>query len=114
MKLNFILKLLLLFLFSVSISANENEEITGKIEELVNQNNIPGLNFSIIYNDGHQENFSHGFADTSSKTSLTQEHMLLTGSIGKTFAVALLMQLVDDGRLICTQNSLIIFPTLNG
>lgn len=110
MKLKFILKLLLMFLFSVSILANDNEKITGKIEELVNRNNIPGLNFSIIHNDGHQENFSHGYADTSNKTLLTPEHTLFTGSIGKTFAVALLMQLVDAGEVDLNNKFIHYFP----
>ena len=38
------------------------ENITKAIDQLVKENNIPGINLSIIFKDGKQENYSSGYA----------------------------------------------------
>jgi D-alanyl-D-alanine carboxypeptidase len=80
------------------------------MESLVAENQIPGLNFSIIYPDGKQEDYSVGFADTLSKQKLTPGHTLFSGSIGKTYLVTLLMQLVEEGRVELSDPFVKYFP----
>ncbi len=71
--------------------------IQEAIDSLVAKNDLPGLNLSIITNNGVQEDYSSGYADVESQTDLNDDHVLFSGSIGKTYAVAVLMQLVDEG-----------------
>ena len=93
---------LILFITAFCLSKNsfaQDAKVQKVLDELVTSNDIPGLNFSIIMPDGKQFDFSSGLENTSTKTPLTQSHLLLSGSIGKTYAVALLMKLVDEGKV---------------
>lgn len=76
-----------------------NSEIERIANELVAENNIPGLNLSIVYKDGKQQNYSFGYADIQNKNELNSEHVMFSGSIGKTYAVAIIMQLAEAGDI---------------
>lgn len=81
------------------VTTNTNQVITDKINDLIQQNDLPGLNFSIVYENGQTENYSAGFSDIDQQIPLSTDHVFFSGSIGKTYAVALLMQLVDAGKV---------------
>jgi D-alanyl-D-alanine carboxypeptidase len=101
----------ILCLFFVSCT-NEKNVVQEKMDILVIQNQIPGLNFSIIDDHGIQKNYSSGYADTIKGIILTQNHVLFSGSIGKTYAVTLLMQLADEGKVDLKKNFLHYFPEI--
>ena len=108
------LKILTIFtisiIFSLHVFSQENERNQAVLAKLVAQNNIPSLNFSIIYENGEQFNYSSGFADTLNKVALNPKHVLFSGSVGKTYAVAVLMQLVDEGKVDLSKPILDYFP----
>lgn len=87
-----------------------NPQITQTLNELVEENKLPGLNFSVIYASGRQENYSSGQADITGQLPLTPDHVLFSGSIGKTYAVAVLMQLVDEGQVNLKDRFIAWFP----
>ena len=93
----------------VAFSAND-DSIQKTLDQLVKDNGIPGLNFSIIYEDGEQFNYSSGYADTLNKTELNSNHVMFSGSIGKTYAVAIIMQLVEEGRIDLKSKFINYFP----
>ena len=97
-------------LIQLETYAANNSRNQNILDELVIQNHIPGLNFSIIYDNGDQYDYSSGFADTTNKVKLTPEHVLFSGSVGKTYAVAVLMQLVDEGKVDLTKPIMDYFP----
>lgn len=86
-------------MLNIQMYATNNLRNQIILDELVKMNHIPGLNFSIICENGNQYNYSSGYADTLNKVKLTPEHVLFSGSVGKTYAVAVLMQLVDEGKV---------------
>ena len=86
------------------------EAIENKLEELLMKNDLPGANFSIILPEGEQFDFSTGYADTEKKVILDTEHVLFSGSIGKTYAVAVLMQLVEEGKIDLNARFISYFP----
>ncbi|MDX2442715.1 MAG: serine hydrolase domain-containing protein [Bacteroidales bacterium] len=91
-------------LISCNLTQSQNElahrpETQALIDSLVVANDIPGLNFSILLPDGTQENYSSGYSDVESEIMLDPADVLFSGSIGKTYAVAILMQLVDEGMV---------------
>lgn len=90
-----------------------NKTVQAKIEQLVQEYELPGLNFSIIYANGQQENYSSGFSDVEKKIPLTTDHLFFSGSIGKTYAVALLMQLVDSGQVDLNKKLKSYFPDVD-
>ena len=90
-----------------------NEAVQNKMEQLVLTHELPGFNFSIIYANGQQENYSSGFSDVENQIPLTTNHLFFSGSIGKTYAVALLMQLVDEGKVDLKKPLKSYFPAIN-
>lgn len=90
-----------------------NKTVHAKIEQLVQEYKLPGLNFSVIYPNGQQENYSSGFSDVEKQILLTTDHLFFSGSIGKTYAVALLMQLVDEEKIDLHKKLTFYFPDLN-
>lgn len=40
-----------------------NEAVQNKMEQLIEEHKLPSLNFSVIYANGKQENYSSGFSD---------------------------------------------------
>ena len=103
---------LLLIAFTLTLAAQQMESIQARMDELVKENGLPGLNFSIIYADGTQENYSAGLADKENDLKMTTNKVMFSGSIGKTFAVALLLQLVDEGKVDLDRKYVEYFPEL--
>ncbi len=84
--------------------------VSKTLEQLVMENKIPGISFSVIFSDGTLDYYSAGFADTVSKSRLNKDHVLFSGSIGKTYAVALIMQMADAGQLHLDDYFMDYFP----
>jgi D-alanyl-D-alanine carboxypeptidase len=60
---------------------------------------FPGATAAIILPDGTVEGFATGLADVEMGTSMTPEHRMLAGSVGKSFVAAVALALVQEGRL---------------
>lgn len=90
-----------------------NPDIIKVVDQLVEQNELPGLNFSLIDAEGNQENYSSGMADIEENRLLTPDHVLFSGSIGKTYAVAILLHLVDAGKVGLKDKFIAYFPELD-
>ena len=107
---------LILFTFLLQIillgACNDvkQDPIPEILQQLVKENEIPGLNFSIIYNDGTQKNYSSGLANLKTREKLNTDHVMFSGSVGKTYAVAVLMQLVEENRVDLKALFLDYFP----
>ena len=94
------------------LPSNIEKNITNTIDQVVKENNIPGLNLSILFKDGKQINCSSGYADLENKIKLTSNHVLFSGSIGKTYAAALLIQLIDEGKIKLQDRIIDYFPEI--
>ena len=108
-----LISVFLLFAFvlqSCNLKQQRNPELQGALDQLVTENSVPGINFSIIYADGSQENYSSGLADTDTQLKLNENHVMFSGSIGKTYAVAVLMQLVEEGKVDLDKTFISYFP----
>jgi len=106
--------ILILMLFASCIRDGRSQLIKESVEhrmaELVDQFELPGMNFSIIYPEGDQLDCSAGFADTDKKILLDPEHVMFSGSIGKTYAVAVLMQLAEEEKIDLDARYISYFP----
>ncbi len=103
-----IITLLLCILFSNAIISED--AVDKKMAELLEVNNTPGMNFSIIYPNGDQKNYSAGYADIEKKEKMTPEHCMFSGSIGKTYVIAILAQLADEGKIDLNKKYVEYFP----
>lgn len=88
------------------------ETVPQKMEYLIAEHDIPGLNFSIIYKNGTQKDFTVGYEDVENRIPLSKDKLLLSGSIGKTYAVAILMDMVDFGKISLDDKIKDYFPEL--
>lgn len=109
--------LIVIVVLLISVACNNaynkserREKITDKLNELVELNEIPGLNFSMIYKNGKQENYSAGYAYVNRKVHMIPEFVMFSGSIGKTYAVAVIMQLVDEKKIELDEKFISYFP----
>lgn len=98
----------------------DESKLTGKqkkviqtMEQLIRDNNIPGMNVSVIDANGKLENFSKGYADKDKKIKLNADHVLFTGSIGKTFAASVIFQLIDEGKIRLDDKIVNYFPDID-
>jgi D-alanyl-D-alanine carboxypeptidase len=85
-------------------------DLTPVLNQLVEENEIPGINFSMITADGSHYDFTAGYADTASHDPMTADHVMFSGSIGKTYCAAIILQLVDEGELSLTDTLRDYFP----
>lgn len=98
---------------NTSTSYIADEIVEKRLNQLIEENNIPGINFSIIYGDGMQKNYSAGYADMEAKHKLNPQHVIFSGSIGKTYAVAILMQLMEEGKFNLKDKLIDHFPEVD-
>jgi len=91
-------------------AAHARHPVEQKLTELRELANAPGINFSIILPTGLQTDYSEGYADLAGREKMTPDHSMFSGSIGKTYAVAVIAQLVDEGRIDLNRRFIEYFP----
>ncbi|MEO1654036.1 MAG: serine hydrolase domain-containing protein [Bacteroidota bacterium] len=62
--------------------------------------------------DGKIEDYAVGYADVEAKKANSPDYKLLSGSIGKTYAAAIIFQLLDEGKIKLEDKILDYFPDL--
>lgn len=105
-------------LITLSFGCNNSEKISSQrgdrfqfvLDSLVTANELPGANFSVILSDQTMHNFSSGFADLENQLQMTSDQVLFSGSIGKTYAVALLLQELEEGLFSLDDKLVSHFP----
>jgi D-alanyl-D-alanine carboxypeptidase len=90
----------------------KTDRVQSVLDSLLLVNQVPGLNYSIVSKDQSTEAYSSGYADVHQRILMTPEHVMFSGSVGKTYAVALLMQLLDEGRFNLEDRIIDFFPEL--
>ncbi|HEX8673815.1 MAG TPA: serine hydrolase domain-containing protein, partial [Longimicrobium sp.] len=69
------------------------------VDSLYGVSGYPGLSVGVAFVGGPAFGIAAGWSDTTRRVALTPAHLLLQGSVGKTYAAALALQLVREGRL---------------
>ena len=102
---------LLLLLGAGSISAGEPKPLTdqqfeqlrgkvqAKLDDLRANAEFPGVTVGFVLADGRSAGVSSGFADAAKKVPLKPDDRMLAGSIGKTYVAAVVLQLVEEGKI---------------
>lgn len=89
------------------------QKITNTLDSIIKINKIPGANLSIIYENGIQKNYSTGYSDIEKKELINENHIIFSGSIGKTYASAIIFQLVDKEVFSLDDKILDLLPNVN-
>lgn len=83
------------FAFSKEINAKLDQHM----QQLVNENKVPGINIGIWVKDELQWKGSFGLADKAMKEPMTLDHYVRIGSITKTFLGVAILQLADKRKI---------------
>lgn len=70
-----------------------------ELEKLQEARGFPGAVFAFAYADGRSGAVSAGLADPGEERALTPDDWMLSGSIGKTYVSAVVLQLVEEDKL---------------
>lgn len=85
-------------------SAPSNASIRGAglqalVESIARGARFPGVSVGVAFPDGSSIGVAGGWSDTSRRVTMAPTHLLLQGSVGKTYAAAVALQLAAEGRL---------------
>ena len=75
------------------------ESVKVKLDELRSSAAFPGVTVGFVLPDGASASVSSGLADIEKKTQMKPADRMLAGSIGKTFVAAVMLQLVQEGKV---------------
>lgn len=75
------------------------QAIQAKLDEWHAAGTFPGATFGAVLADGTTYGFAVGVSDRETKRPMRPDDRMPAGSTGKTFAAALALQLVKDGKL---------------
>ena len=82
-----------------TVPAALRSRLDAEIVEYMRQNNAPGLQFALTDLHGSEYIASYGMEDLQANKKLTPERLFQIGSISKSMAAVLALQLVDEGKL---------------
>jgi len=71
---------------------------------------VPGLSVAIVWDDGRAWAGSSGLANVRAKEPMTTGRAFAFASVSKTFTAAVVMQLVDEGRIRLDQPAVELLP----
>jgi len=96
--------LFILFLVSSSFSvfaqnAAFKQKIQARLDSLREAGKFPGLTVGIVFPDNTSVAFASGVADSAKHQPMTTDAMLMQGSVGKTYASAVTVQLLKEGKI---------------
>lgn len=74
------------------------ERLQEKLDQLHAQGNFPGATAGFAFADGSTLGIATGMSDKAGGRAMSPGHLLLQGSVGKTYAAAVALQLVHEGR----------------
>lgn len=75
------------------------QEIQSKLDEWHAAGKFPGATVGVVLADGSSFGFAVGVSDRETKRPMRPDDRMPAGSTGKTFAAALALQLVKEGKL---------------
>lgn len=75
------------------------KELQIKLDEWHKAGKFPGATFGVALADGESFGLAVGYSDRDAKTPMKPDDRMLAGSTGKTFAAAMALQLVKEGKI---------------
>ncbi len=103
MKRMAVLPITLLFTFlffqQLIMAAPPGDRIKQLVDSLCRAGNFPGLSVAVCLPDDKVVTFSSGWSDKEKQIVLRSDHRFLQGSVGKTYAAAIALRLLKEGKI---------------
>jgi D-alanyl-D-alanine carboxypeptidase len=80
-------------------TARLRTQLQAQLDSLLADSHTPGATAAVVLPDGQVIAVASGFADTAMRQRMTPQSRLPSGSTGKTFVAAIILQLVSEGRV---------------
>ncbi len=80
-------------------AAGLSTRLQAALDEWRVSTNTPGASLGVVLKDGQAIGLASGLADRAANRALTPDDLLMAGSTGKTFFVAVALQLIEAGAL---------------
>lgn len=101
---NFFLLSILSLLLTHSLLAQPDfftlkASLQSTLDSIIAEQSIPGATAAIVMPDGQLISLAAGYADKEEKQAMPLGAQMLLGSVGKIFVSALVLQLVDEGKI---------------
>jgi D-alanyl-D-alanine carboxypeptidase len=84
---------------SVLGAQNLEQRLQQRLDSLHRTGRFAGAQIGVAWPDGSVIAVATGFADTAKREAMTTHHLLLSGSVGKTYASAVALQLIHEGKI---------------
>src|SRR5690606_2596175 len=84
---------------SIQQSSRIESRIAALLDSVLAESRAPGISLAVAWPDGRVLALAAGFADSARGERLSTAHSLMQGSVGKSYVAAVVMQLVEEGRL---------------
>jgi D-alanyl-D-alanine carboxypeptidase len=75
------------------------QKLQAKLDELHRNGKFPGATLGVVLADGRSFGLATGFSDRETRRQMKPSDLMLQGSVGKTYAAALALQLVKEGKI---------------
>ncbi len=76
------------------------KELQLKLDEWHKAGSFPGATLGVVLATGESFSLAVGYSDREAKTPMKPRDRMLAGSVGKTFAAAVALQLVREGKIV--------------
>ena len=86
--------------------------LSAELDRVRRQLRIPGVQATILFADGTSWTGVSGLADVAAKRPVTPDTAFALASVSKTFTSALILQLVDEGKLALGDRAAALLPPL--
>ena len=97
---------------AASATADLTATLDARLEHLRARSGIPGISVAIVFADGSVWRGDAGLADVAAGTPVTSDTAFSIASVSKTFTAALILALVEDGRLGLDTRARTIVPSV--
>ena len=84
---------------SVSNTTELKTALQSKLDEWHKSGSFPGATLGVAFANGESFGLAVGFSDRETKTLMRPNDRMLAGSVGKTFAAATALQLINEGKI---------------
>lgn len=96
---------------SPSASPIPADRLQKKLDAMTRRASLPGVSVALVWDDGRTWTGTAGYADVAAKQPVSADSGFALASISKTFTAAVVLQLVDEGRLELDQSVAPLLPT---
>ncbi len=100
---NYLIFFFIISLFFVNLTPKNEIDLSAKLQPLLDKiadyKEIPGVTFSVLLKGEKRIDLASGYSDKENRIQMIPGDIMFSGSIGKTYAAAVIFQLAEEGKL---------------